>query len=333
MHRCSSLPVVLALALSCSPSGRPGSHPRASHVQVLAEPDAGPGAVLSLIAAASRAVWMEMYLLTDADAIAALVDRRAAGCDVRVLLEPHPYLDDGANDLAFATLSDAGVTVRWANPRFALTHAKVATIDHHRLAVLTLNLTRAGLRGNREYLAVDDDPADVAAAEAVMAADLAGAADPGPAAGASAVVTSPAGTRGAVTGLVAGATRTLAVEMEELSDPALVGALMAAAARGVLVAVGLPADGASAATSAAATRLADVGVGVRAVAAPPVHAKAIVADGARLYVGSANLTTASLDANREVGLVVDDPAAGALVSYTIASDLAAGSGASGGSPR
>ena len=36
---------------------------------------------------------------------------------------------------------------------------------------MTLNLTAAGLSGNREYAAIDDDPADVAAAEAVFAAD------------------------------------------------------------------------------------------------------------------------------------------------------------------
>ena len=39
---------------------------------------------------------------------------------------------------------------------------------------MTLNLTGAGLGGNREYAAVDDDAADVAAAEAMFAADETG---------------------------------------------------------------------------------------------------------------------------------------------------------------
>ena len=38
-----------------------------------------------------------MYLLTDARAIAALADRARAGCDVRVILEPAPYLNEDAN--------------------------------------------------------------------------------------------------------------------------------------------------------------------------------------------------------------------------------------------
>ncbi len=41
-----------------------------------------------------------MYLLTDARAVAALADRARAGCDVRVILEPAPYLNEGANQAA-----------------------------------------------------------------------------------------------------------------------------------------------------------------------------------------------------------------------------------------
>ena len=112
-----------------------------------------------------------MYLLTDARAVAALADRARAGCDVRVILEPAPYLNEDANRGGGRHAGGGGVTVRWATPRFSFTHAKALIVDHARLAVMTLNLTAAGLGGNREYAAIDDDPADVAAAEAVFAAD------------------------------------------------------------------------------------------------------------------------------------------------------------------
>jgi phosphatidylserine/phosphatidylglycerophosphate/cardiolipin synthase-like enzyme len=39
-----------------------------------------------------------------------------------------------------------------------------------------------------------------------------------------------------------------------------------------------------------------------------LHAKAVIADGRAMYVGSENLTTNSLDRNREVGLLLDEPA-------------------------
>lgn len=294
----------------------------AGEARVIVSPGAGSHAVLGLLEGARRSLWIETYLLTDDAVIEALVARRAAGVDVRVVLEPHPYQADGANDAAFERLSRAGALVAWASPRFALTHAKVAVIDGQRLLVMTLNFTRSGLTTNREYTVVDEDARDVAAAEALIAADLAGLAD-APAAPSSRVLASPRATRPALVASLEGAARSILVEMEELSDRALVDALVAARARGCAVAAVLPGYGRSAATDAAARRLTAGGVAVRLVDAPTIHAKAVVADG-WLYLGSANLTTASLDANREVGLALTDTAALAIVSHTIADDLARG---------
>ena len=114
----------------------------------------------------------------------------------------------------------------------------------------------------------------------------------------------------------------MAVETEELSDAAFVGALADARAR--LRRLRRAARvGRLGGDDRAARRPAAAGVVVRLVDAPQVHAKAVVADD-WLYVGSANLTAASLDANREVGLGARDPAALALVVGTIADDLARG---------
>jgi phosphatidylserine/phosphatidylglycerophosphate/cardiolipin synthase-like enzyme len=293
--------------------------PRATRLVV--EPDAGPDAVLSELAAAQRAVWMEMYLLTDDAAIDALAARARAGCDVRVLLEPHPFEADGANQAAYDRLAIAGANVRWSSPAFAYTHAKAIAIDHARLVVATLNLTRAGLDGNREYALIDDSPADVAAVEAVIAADLTGATAP---TGAGRVATSPTDSRPALAALIEGASQTLAVEMEELSDSAMTSALVAVAGRGVEVRVVVPASGRSVATTAAAGRLAAGGVLVRALDAPDVHAKAVVADQRFFYIGSANLTAGSLDANRELGVMIDDADTATRVAATVAGDFARG---------
>ena len=116
---------------------------------------------------------------------------------MRVILEPAPYLtraQPGGPD----ELTAAGAVVRWSTPRFSYTHAKTLIVDHARLVAMTLNLTGAGLGGNREYAAVDDDAADVAAAEAVFAADETGDV----AAAAGRVITSPDASRAALTGLI-----------------------------------------------------------------------------------------------------------------------------------
>jgi phosphatidylserine/phosphatidylglycerophosphate/cardiolipin synthase-like enzyme len=317
-----ALKLTLALPLVCLAGcglGPPDAGPaRAGRpVALIVEPDAGADAILSLVAAARTSVWMEMYLLTDARAIAALADRARAGCDVRVILEPSPYLNEDANQAAADALTAAGALVRWASPRFSYTHAKTLIVDHARLVVMTLNLTGAGLGGNREYAAVDDDAGDVAAAEAVFAADETG--DVAVAGGR--LITSPDASRGALTGLIAEAALSLAIETEELTDRAIIAALLEARARGVAVTLvwpGPPDAGAAFATLAAA------GATVRALAEPTIHAKVVVADGRALYLGSANFTPTSLDRNRELGLKLDDAGIAQRIGATVADDAARG---------
>lgn len=261
-----------------------------------------------------------MYLLTDAGAIAAIAERAAAGCDVRVILEPAPYQAEGANQPAYDQLLGAGVDVRWSLPRFTYTHAKAFTIDHRRLAILTLNLTGAGLGGNREYAALDDDPTDVAAAEAIFAADTLGAATGTPP---GRVVSSPESSRPALLALVGRAQASLTLETEELTDAAVISALLDARARGVAVTVAWP--GPATGAGAPFTTLASAGATVRAVGAPAIHGKVVVADDRTLYLGSVNLTPTSLDDNRELGLLLAEPQTAAEVAEIVAADAAGGS--------
>jgi phosphatidylserine/phosphatidylglycerophosphate/cardiolipin synthase-like enzyme len=86
---------LLALACGCVPapadSSRSAPAAPAGAATLLIEPDGGAAPVLSFIRGAQRSIAMEMYLLTDDDAIQALADARAAGRSVQVILEPHPF--------------------------------------------------------------------------------------------------------------------------------------------------------------------------------------------------------------------------------------------------
>ena len=326
LSRPASALVVLGALGASACSAWPAEPPPAStaraaagSVRLLVEPDAGKAAVLSLISGARRSIWAEMYLLTDADAVGALVAQAAGGCDVRVLLEPAPYQAETANQEAFAQLAAAGADVRWATARFTYTHAKVLVIDHARLAVLTLNLTASGLSGNREYAALDSDPADVAAMEALFGADQTGLPTAAPG---GRLVTSPESSRAVLLALFAQARSTLLLETEELGDAQAVDALVAARARGVAVTLAWP--GPADAAPAAFRTLAAAGATVRAVDTPSIHAKVVVADGRDLYLGSANLSTTSLDQDREVGLRLSDAALAGTIAATVAADAARG---------
>jgi phosphatidylserine/phosphatidylglycerophosphate/cardiolipin synthase-like enzyme len=113
----------------------------------------------------------------------------------------------------------------------------------------------------------------------------------------------------------------LAIETEELTDQAIIAALMEARARGVAVTLVWPGPAESGAGFA---MLAAAGAIVRAVADPAIHAKVVVADGRTLYLGSANFTPTSLDRNRELGLRLDDAAAARRIAATVVDDAARG---------
>ena len=286
-------------------------------------PDDGPGPILETIRGARRRILLEMYMLTSPEAVTALIAARAAGVDVRVLLEPAPFGAPDANLAAFTALAAAGVDVRWVARRTGLVHAKLLIADDRAAVIMSLNLTTAGLGLNREFAITDADPIDVQWAQTIWNADAIGA-EPGTPPATTRLITSPLDARSRLTRLIESARTSIVVEMEELSDPRLLQQFTAAHTRGVAVTVVAPASDTSAATAAALRALAAAGVTVRVVPAPTIHAKAMVIDQRIAYVGSVNFTRASLDDNREVGILLDIPAAVARISTTIAGDAARG---------
>jgi phosphatidylserine/phosphatidylglycerophosphate/cardiolipin synthase-like enzyme len=82
--------------------------------------------------------------------------------------------------------------------------------------------------------------------------------------------------------------------------------------------------GPAAGAGAPFTALAAAGATVRAATAPPIHGKVVVADDRLLYLGSANLTSTSLDDNRELGLLLPEASTAAEVGAIVAADAAGG---------
>jgi phosphatidylserine/phosphatidylglycerophosphate/cardiolipin synthase-like enzyme len=325
--------LALSLALSvggtmtaCTPSAGPdggAAGARFPAARVLVEPDDGAAALVDAIRMARREVLVEVYMLTAQDILTALLDARAAGRSVRVLLEPVPYGAATANLAAFATLAAAGIDVRWVSVPGGLVHAKLMVVDGAVAYVLTLNLTAAGTGINREFAVIDSDPTDVGWATAIWNADAV-AGDPGPAPRGAHLLASPIDARPRLAAAIDGARSSIRIEMEELSDDDLASRLGGACGRGVGVTVVAPATNRSAATTAALATMAAAGVTVRVLASPTIHAKTMIVDGVHVYVGSINFTRASLDDNREIGVLFDDAQASARITATAIADATSG---------
>ncbi len=305
-----------------------GTPPVASSgVKIIVEPSDKGAALLAAVKGATKSIHMTMYLLTSTAMVDALIAAsKKPGMDVKVVLNENfpngtPTTPDKQNAAVLASLKSSGVNVVYAPPSFTYTHEKCVILDGTTAWIMTMNATVSSPTDNREYLAVDSDPDDVREAEAIFQSDFAGS---GVTAFTGNLLVAPINAQPRLVALIQSAARTLDLEGETFSDTKISAALSAAAKAGVAVRVVVSTETPTTAQTQAIASVKAAGVKVVATAAPTIHAKAIVADGARAYVGSANFTYNSLANNRELGLILDAPAEVAKVSSTIALDFGNG---------
>jgi len=291
-----------------------------SAVQIFVEPSDNAQVLVSSLQNAQSSIHMTMYLLTNNTVINTLIAKKKAGLDVKVVLNKNFPSSGTDNTNVFNNLQSNGVEVVWAPSLYVYTHEKAIIVDGASVWIMTMNVTFSSPTSNREYLALDTDPDDVAEAEVIFQADFtnSGASPTGK------LLVAPINARAGILDLINNAQTKLDVEDEELSDSQVVPALVAAHDRGVAVRVVLSDDSPTTAMANAVATLEGAGIAVKKLATPYVHAKAIVADDTLAYVGSENLTQNSLDANRELGLIVSALSEVAKVETTIDSDFGAG---------
>ena len=292
----------------------PTAHPArgSTDLQLCVEPQDGAAPLVSFIRAATRTLDGEVYLASSKDVLQALEDAAGRHVAVRINLEQHPYgTGSAAPALVYRSLAAHGVQVRWTSRSFTYTHAKYLVRDAGVAWIGTMNWTTSAFTKNREFGLVDTNPTAVREAEGVFAADWAHTAYGGPS---DALVLSPTNSRPTFAALIVGARRTLDLYAEEVNDTGITRALIAAAGRGVRVRMVIAGGGTIA-------ELRRAGVQILVLQSPYIHAKAIVADARVAFVGSENISSTSLDHNREMGLVVRDSGIIATLERTFAADL------------
>ena len=299
----------------------------ATNLQLFVEPDDGVRPVTDAIRAARHSIWVEVYILTDTPVISALEDAANHGLDVRVMLEPHPYGFSAVSvQETMDKLKAAGVKVNTTNPAFQLTHAKFMLIDGSTLWLMTANLSKSALGGssgatNREYLLEDSESQDVQEAQNIFTDDWNRTT---PTLSDANLLVSPVNSRAKLLALINSAHSSLSIENEEMQDQQIEDALAQAAKRGVSIQVVLPApSGGSDSNAAGVAVLRQAGISVREDSKLYIHAKIMIVDGARAYVGSENFSSASLDLNRELGLIVAAPQIIQMLEATFMTDYAA----------
>jgi cardiolipin synthase len=303
-------------------------------VQIIVEPNGNHGSELvGAITAAKQSVYMTMYEIDNTAVINAIVARKQAGLDVQVVLDSSTQ-NKTFNTSAYNTFHNAGIGVVWSSTAFTYTHEKTVILDGTTAWIMTMNANTSSPSTNREYLAIDTDPGDVAEATAIFKADhaLQSITPTGN------LVVAPTNARTKIVALINGATKTVDLEGEEFSDTystGVVNAIASAAHRGVVVHVVIgnssPDTSAIATVKNAGAHVVVTGPtsGNGTATNPYIHAKAVVVDCTGTmckggFVGSENFSGGSLGYNRELGVVFNTATELAKVKAAIDTDFAAG---------
>lgn len=300
-----------------------------TELSLIVEPQAGMTPIYNFMSSARQSLDMTMYELSDPAAEHILITDHDKGVRVRVLLD-HDYIGGSVNQPAYSALSAAGVPVAWANDS-EIFHQKTITVDGAASAIMTGNLTPQYYSTTRDFVVMDSQAADVAAIESVFASDWSGAA-PSPGPQGADLVWSP-GAQPQLVALIQSAAHTVVVENEEMGSTAIEEALEADAHRGVNVTVVMTSDSE---WDGAFSELESAGVHVvlypDTSSALYIHAKVIDVDSAKAFLGSENFSTASLDHNRELGVVTASTSVTGPLSVALFSDIAGGQGQGTGAP-
>lgn len=229
-------------------------------------------------------------------------------------------------------------------------HGKIALVDN--LVLLSSgNFDKTNLcpesenpgQCDRDYSLVTDDATVIDTMERIFEGDLAGSrydvSSMIPASLADRLTVSPVSLK-PIVNFIDSARESLYVETQYLKDPDMNNAIVRAAQRGVKVSVitasacafGKPSQSEAKDTQDVYSAFDAAGVRSRMFTANTLvnghsgylHAKAIVVDGVRGWVGSENGSSESLTQNREYGLVFDTAADVKTVQNQIQSDLASG---------
>jgi phosphatidylserine/phosphatidylglycerophosphate/cardiolipin synthase-like enzyme len=306
-------------------------------------PEDGRSLYLGAIDAARREISIEICVLEDPQILQHVQRALQRGVHVRALVDRGKYQAVGAertNLARFVTAS--GGELHLSNPMFPRSFPKVILVDAATVVYGSACLDETTFAQYRDFAQSTSDPRLFGALHDLFENDWTSSAAPGVTPPAFAptppltdddLIVSPVNASARMTALYQSARTTLDVYTELLGNRSLESELVAAVKRGVRVQVITPVavNGATRSQqtlqtgSIAALRRAGVAVHVsgpqESAQRPYMHARAAVVDGRTAYLGSISLSPDSTTTNREVGLILDDPATVTKLGAQFASDF------------
>lgn len=271
--------------------------------------------IIDAIDAAKKTIKMKMFHMSNPTIAAALMFAAKRGVDVQVIFDKSQW--KSTNDQKInQDMIDAGVKVVKATTGFSITHEKAMIIDDRKAMISTMNMIRRYtqmvdfgvfvynqdiIREMNEVFATDwKNASENTAATPELSNPY--------------LIWSPINTEEKLLNLISSAKNEVEVIVENLGHPKIHQALINASNRGVGVRVITPQCNLTKLNlnyrHVVALRNAGVDAkmypGPSSEKMPYIHAKSIVVDHDRSYIGSVNFSQNSVNYAREVGVILPD---------------------------
>ncbi|HRJ72573.1 MAG TPA: phospholipase D-like domain-containing protein [Terrimicrobiaceae bacterium] len=276
---------------------------------LIVQPDDGAAPVREFINSAKKSLLIKQFTYSEPSLLQAVVDRKNAGVDVRIMLNPKRSGGDRANDDTYDFFKKNGVNIQWANPKFYVTHEKSIVVDGESALIATFNLCVKYFTQTRDYGIVTKDPVRVAQVVEGFEADWEHrdwlpSTDTG-------LLWSNANSRLQMAQFIDSAKHRLDIQHPKFVDAVILDRIMGAAERGVHVRVlcggkhGIS-DWDVLDTFSSLRVLKRYGVKVHKQKNLRLHAKLLISDSEHALVGSMNIDRSAFDLRRELGTTIRD---------------------------
>jgi phosphatidylserine/phosphatidylglycerophosphate/cardiolipin synthase-like enzyme len=275
------------------------SYQKVLNISLIIQPGDSFFPIVDAIDSATRSIKMTIFRMNDPIVRDAMSYAVARGVKVQALVAPTSKGWSKRNKKLADELAKLGIEVRVPRARkekIKKFHYKVMMIDDLQSLILTFNPTLKNLHYARDFGVLIRDKQITTELNRLFDADWHGEVfkpEQTP------LVISPYNSRKKMLALLASAERTIRIMDAKVQDKEVISLLLRKASAGVDVRI-IGRD----------THYDEVipNFHVRALGRYKLHAKCVVVDSVRFFVGSQNLRKVSMDNRREVGIVVEDDA-------------------------
>lgn len=249
--------------------------------KVVSKPKARRKAVIEFIRSAERSLLLSIFRCDDLLVLHELAEAVARGVKVEVLVTGRAKGWGKRLDPMAGCLFRMGATVHRFNRTGTKYHAKYMVADNETALIGTLNLTRKCFRRTRDFLLVTRDRNVVTDLAATFRADIDGATAPPT----GRLIVGPDNSRERIEQILGSARQSIQILDHKLSDPGILALLRDSRRKGVSV---------------------EIDSGILSGTLVP-HGRLIIVDSSIAVFGSFALSQKSLDARRELAIVIDRP--------------------------